>query len=229
MGMVSSNGVKEADLLEVGRSQRQKNSRRKKQKRNRDIKKVVAVVLIIAIVVSVRFMTDAYLDNKAMDYLKTGEVPSWVDSRLLDEGNKSRPQLPLDEVNGIVIHYVANPGSSAEANRNYFNNPDTVVSSHFVVGLDGEIIQCVPLYEQSVASNSRNVDTIAIEVCHPDESGKFSMTTMNSLIKLTGWLMTTCRLAEDDIIRHYDITGKLCPKYYVEHEDAWEDFKSQLK
>ena len=216
-------------MVEVGRSQRQKRIKKQRKKRNSTIKKITAVVLIVTIVVSVRFITDAYLDSKAMDYIKTGEVPSWVDSRLLDEDGKSRPQYPLEEISGIVIHYVANPGSSAEANRNYFNKPDTVVSSHFVVGLDGEVIQCVPLYEQAVASNTRNVDTISIEVCHPDASGKFSPTTMNSLVKLTSWLMTTGRVKRDDVIRHYDVTGKLCPKYYVEHEDAWEDFKNRLK
>lgn len=35
-------------------------------------------------------------------------------------------------------------------------------------------------------------------------------------------------LDEEDVIRHYDVTGKNCPKYYVEHEDAWETFKTDL-
>ena len=30
------------------------------------------------------------------------------------------------------------------------------------------------------------------------------------------------------MIRHYDVTGKMCPKYYVEHEDAWLVFKQDL-
>ena len=34
---------------------------------------------------------------------------------------------------------------------------------------------------------------------------------------------------EKDIIRHYDVTGKLCPKYYVEHPDAWEKLKKDAK
>lgn len=189
----------------------------------------MAVVLIIAMVISVRMITDAYLDNKAMEYLRTGEVPDWIEQQLIDEDGAARPGRQLEEVNGVVIHYVANPGTSAEANRNYFNKESTKVSSHFIVGLDGEIIQCVPLYEQSVASNTRNWDTIAIEVCHPDKEGKFSTKTMDSVLKLTNWLVDTCRLDRDDVIRHYDITGKLCPKYYVEHEGEWENFKRQIK
>ena len=35
-------------------------------------------------------------------------------------------------------------------------------------------------------------------------------------------------LTADDVIRHYDVTGKNCPKYFVEHEDAWETFKENV-
>ena len=30
------------------------------------------------------------------------------------------------------------------------------------------------------------------------------------------------------MIRHYDVTGKNCPKYFVEHEDEWEQFKKDV-
>ena len=30
------------------------------------------------------------------------------------------------------------------------------------------------------------------------------------------------------MIRHYDITGKDCPKYFVENEAAWETFRSDV-
>lgn len=213
----------------MSRSERSKRIKRNRRSRNSKLKKVIALVLIVAVVVSVRVITDAYLDHQAMEYLRTGEVPDWVEQQFIDKDGAARPGTPLEEINGIVIHYVANPGSSAEANRNYFNKPDTGVSSHFIVGLNGEIIQCVPLYEEAVASNTRNVDTISIEVCHPDESGKFSATTMDSLIKLTSWLTDSARVSKKDIIRHYDVTGKLCPKYYVENEDAWNDFKKQIE
>ena len=35
-------------------------------------------------------------------------------------------------------------------------------------------------------------------------------------------------LSADDVIRHYDVTGKKCPLYFVEHEDAWEQFHKDL-
>ena len=35
-------------------------------------------------------------------------------------------------------------------------------------------------------------------------------------------------LSQEDVIRHYDVTGKICPKYFVEHEDAWEEFRDNV-
>ena len=161
--------------------------------------------------------------------LKGVETPDWVDVRLLDPDGAARSGEELKKVNGIVIHYVGNPGTTAQANRNYFNMPDTEVCSHFVVGLDGEIIQCLPLYEKSAASNNRNGDTISIEVCHPDDGGKFGAKTYASLVKLASWLCDTCGFKNEDcILRHYDITGKLCPIYYVEHEDAWRKLQKDI-
>ena len=75
---------------------------------------------------------------------------------------------------------------------------------------------------------SENADTVSIEVCHPDETGKFTDATYRSLVQLTAWLCVKFDLKEDQIIRHYDVTGKNCPKYFVENEDAWEMFKDNV-
>lgn len=156
-------------------------------------------------------------------------LPEWVDEQLIHKHTTARTGVLLEDINNIVIHYVGNPNTTAENNRNYFDNPTTTVSSHFVVGLRGEIIQCVPIYERSAASNHRNKDTISIETCHPDESGKFNQDTYNSLVKLTAFLCYEFDLKADDVIRHYDITGKICPKYYVENEDEWNNFKKDVE
>ena len=155
------------------------------------------------------------------------EIPEWIDVDLLPLNEWSRPGEPLEEINGVVIHYVGNPGTSAAANRSFFANlattHETSVSSHFLVGLEGEILQCVPLSEISYCSNRRNYDTIAIEVCHPDDTGEFSPETLESVERLTAWLCAAFGLDTDQVIRHYDVTGKICPKYYVENQDAWSD------
>ena len=155
-----------------------------------------------------------------------------IDVQLLDVNPYSRPGIESNGITGIVIHYTANPGSTAQENRDYFNglqySQETSASSNFIVGLAGEIIQCVPTWEVAYASNDRNYDTVSIEVCHPDETGKFTNKTYRSLVQLTAWLCVKFDLTEDDVIRHYDVTGKNCPKYFVEHEDAWADFKANV-
>ena len=132
----------------------------------------------------------------------------------------------------MVVHYTANPGSTAQQNRDYFENlkdtHTTKVSSNFVIGLEGEIIQCIPTSEIAYASNSRNTDTVSIECCHTDETGKFTDATYDSLVQLTAFLCSKLNLTENDVIRHYDITGKDCPKYFVENEAAWETFRSDV-
>lgn len=192
----------------------------------------IAIGLVCALLVIGAATAAYFLWHNANPALKDTpgygvEIPDWITQDLLPINEYSRPGEPLPEVNGIVIHYVGNPGTSAKANRDYFANlavtHETSVSSHFLVGLEGEIIQCVPISEISYCSNNRNYDTIAIEVCHDDETGEFSQQTLESVERLTAWLCATFDLSTEQVIRHYDVTGKICPKYYVEHEDAWSD------
>lgn len=151
---------------------------------------------------------------------------------LLDVNEYSRPGIPLKKIKGIVVHYTANPGSTAAENRNYFeglkDSHETKVSSHFVIGIEGEIVQCIPSSEIAYASNSRNDDTLSIECCHKDETGEFTEATYDSLVKLVGWLCYRFGLESSDVIRHYDVTEKICPKYFVDHPDAWEQFKKDV-
>ena len=151
---------------------------------------------------------------------------------MLTSNEYSRPGTPLEKVKGIVVHYTANPGTTAKNNRDYFqglkDSHETKASSHFVVGIEGEIVQCIPSSEIAYASNSRNEDTLSIECCHVDESGAFKKDTYISLVRLTGWLCYRFNLTYEDVIRHYDVTGKNCPKYYVEHPDKWQEFKKDV-
>ena len=78
-------------------------------------------------------------------------VPDWIVQDILPINEYSRPGIGLSEVNGVVVHYTGNPGTTAEQNRSYFGylaeTKEAYASSHFVIGIDGQIIQCVPLNE----------------------------------------------------------------------------------
>ena len=156
-----------------------------------------------------------------------------LDVELLTVNPYSRPGTQTDKIRGIVVHYTANPGATAMENRNYFeglkDTHSTKASSNFVVGLEGEIVQCVPTWEVAYASNNRNTDTVSIECCHPDKSGEFTDKTYRSVVNLCAWLCLKFDLDEKDVIRHYDVTGKNCPKYFVEDEEAWKTFREDVK
>ena len=170
--------------------------------------------------------------QKKNQYADVDATQPEMDVQLLDVNPYSRPGTTIDHVNGIVVHYTANPGSTAQDNRDYFNglkdSHETSASSNFVIGLEGEIIQCIPTWEMAYASNDRNADTISIECCHPDESGAFQEVTYQSLVELVAFLCGKFNLTMDNVIRHYDVTGKDFPKYFVENSNAWSDFKTDL-
>ena len=208
---------------------KRKRNRKKKQffASNPYIKWGLMILAVLTIVLAVRGVT-----SPGSMYIDVDASEPDIDVQLLDVNPYSRPGIESDGITGIVIHYTANPGSTAQDNRDYFNglqySQETSASSNFVVGLDGEIIQCVPTWEVAYASNDRNYDTVSIEVCHPDESGKFTDKTYRSLVQLTAWLCVKFNLTADDVIRHYDVTGKNCPKYFVENEEVWAAFKENV-
>lgn len=192
---------------------------------------IVIVIFVLIIVVILRLSSCIGGRGGATSKVVTTQPEFTVD--LLTCNEYSRPGIERSEINGIVVHYTANPGSTAKQNRDYFEGLKdshlTKASSHFVIGIDGEIIQCIPTAELAYASNDRNSDTIAIECCHPDETGEFTEETYDSLVELVSWLCGKFQLEPEDVIRHYDITGKACPLYYVEHEDQWQQFRQDIQ
>ena len=195
----------------------------------------VVLLLLLIILAAVRIFVFRQEDEEVYIELDDKEISAAKPEMkvdLLTVNENSRPGTQSGKIAGIVIHYTANPGSTAQQNRDYFENlkdsQQTQVSSHFVIGLEGEIIQCIPSSEMSYATNERNVDTLSIECCHPDETGKLKKATYNSLVELTAWLCSRFMLSTDDIIRHYDVTGKNCPKYFVENPEKWEQFKEDV-
>lgn len=145
---------------------------------------------------------------------------------------------------GVTVHYVANPGSTAAANRMWFENGagGAHSSAHYIIGLQGEIIRCIPeneraqhagksyapTYDEMVKSN--NSRYLGIECCHPDASGRFSTLVYASLTALCADICRRYGFAPmKDIVRHYDISGKSCPLYYVNQPGAWEILRSDIQ
>lgn len=224
-----------AEYQKKKRSARGSFKRRRQRNRNLIITLLCIISIIFLFFLGFFVIRRAIVQEEAkkaslMDPL-AGAPP--LDVQLLSLNEYSRPGLALENVKNIAIHYTANPGSTAMDNRNYFENlkesHETKVSSHFIVGLHGEIVQCIPTSEMSYATNERNVDTISIECCHPDDTGQFTDDTYQSVVELTAWLCGRFSLdPSQNVIRHYDVTGKDCPRYYVQNPDAWEQMKTDI-
>jgi len=156
-----------------------------------------------------------------------------IQKNLLTINSMSRPGTKIGIIKGVVVHYVCNPGSSALANRNYFeslkNQTAKYASSHYIIGLQGEIINCVPENEVAYHAVGANSNYIGIECCHPDASGKFNDKTYASLIELCADICKRYGLnPETALIRHWDATKTMCPLYYVNNPAAWDKIKADV-
>lgn len=167
-----------------------------------------------------------------------------METKLLTPNKWSRPYDKLKGIKGLVVHWVENPKTSAEANWGYFENRKAgetgYGSTHYIVGLDGEVIHMIPDDEMAYHVGAKtytklaierfgpypNNCTIGIETCHLDWDGHYSTKTLESLAELISHL---CRIYDlhpiHDVVRHYDVTEKECPKFFVDRPKAWDWYK----
>lgn len=142
----------------------------------------------------------------------------------------------------LVIHYTGSPGGTAEANAKYFVTANRGASAHFFIGLKGEIVASVP--ENYTAwhcgakkyrhKECRNSNSIGIELCcnkisyntknATDQDWYFTTETIDAAVKFVADLMKKYNIDRNHIVRHYDVTGKICPAPFVHNELQWEYF-----
>lgn len=138
----------------------------------------------------------------------------------------------------IVIHFTANNGDTAKGNCNYFQGTNRNASAHYFVD-ENEIYQSVLDTDTAwhCGSNKyyhsycRNSNSIGVELCSRiDSKGKyyFKDETVNNAIELVKQLMIKYKLPIENIIRHYDVTHKVCPAPFIDNRKAWENFKNRL-
>lgn len=155
-------------------------------------------------------------------------------------GNASR-------IKYIVIHYTGAMGD-AKANCNYFAGGNRNASAHYFVGYGGDIWQSVE--DKNVAwhcgassykhAECRNSNSIGIEMCvrkkntasmdGTDKDWYFEDATVEAAAELTRHLMDKYGVPASRVIRHYDVTGKICPNPYVYNNTAhtWDEFKRMV-
>ena len=151
----------------------------------------------------------------------------------------------LSRIKYIVIHYVGALGG-AEANCKYYASQYIGASAHYFVGFSGEIWQSVE--DKNIAwhcgakkyvhPECRNANSIGIELCVRNKGVQsdtsrdwyFEDATVREAQKLTKMLMAKYSIPADRVIRHHDVTGKICPNPYVYNhtQHTWDAFKAAL-
>ena len=141
------------------------------------------------------------------------------------------------DIEYIVIHYTSNKGDTAQNNAVYFSrqklNPPA--SAHYFVD-ENEIWQSVLDTDTAWHCGAktyrhkycRNDNSLGIEICMNDKDGNIRLKSIANAIKLTKMLMQKYNISIDNVIRHYDVTGKDCPRPMVEDENLWYSFKQSL-
>lgn len=146
----------------------------------------------------------------------------------------------------IVIHYTGNDGDTAANNAKYYAQNLVKASAHYFVD-NREIIQSVPDLRIAWAvggdkwascattgggklhGKATNANSISIELCDVVKDGKLAPNaeTVKRAVELTRSLMAKYSIPAENVIRHFDVTGKLCPAYWAGKENA-EKWKTEF-
>lgn len=165
----------------------------------------------------------------------------WIND-YVKKNKYSRPGMKLEKVKGVILHYTANPSATAKNHADFFDGDDggayRYAGCHlFVDKKEKRLI--VPLSEVCYHANDKtskvsklgknaNFSTVGIEMCI-EKNGSIHKDTYAKTLELTIHLCKKYKLDEDDLYRHYDITGKNCPKPWVENPKEWTKFKADVK
>ena len=142
----------------------------------------------------------------------------------------------------IVMHYTANDGDTDEGNAHYFQGAGRRASAHYFVDEDSvtqsvrdrdAAWHCGGDLESShhpLRGICMNRNSLGVEMCSDIVGGKYTITpqTVDRAVELVKYLMAKYGIDVDHVVRHYDVTGKLCPEPWVRDESLWRKFKARL-
>lgn len=159
--------------------------------------------------------------------------------------NNYGSQRPKSAIEYLIIHYTANKGDTAVNNCRYYQRNlkaegKNVASAHYFIDDEG-VVQSV--YDNYVAysvggskwnndggrlyGKAKNYNSLSFELCG-DKTGKASQKTIENALKLVRSKMKEYNIPKERVIRHYDVTGKPCPLYWVDEMPWREEFWNRL-
>ena len=145
-----------------------------------------------------------------------------ISQRPADPGNYGAAR-DTSVIRYIVLHYTGNDGDSDEANASYFANNTVKTSAHYFVD-DDSVTRSVP--DSRIAwhvgakkyyhPEARNANSIGVELCDNRRDGTVypSQRTIDRALELVRGLMAKYSIPAERVIRHWDVSHKLCPAYW---------------
>lgn len=143
------------------------------------------------------------------------------------------------DIQYLVIHYTANDGDTARGNLSYFSRTTVQASAHYFVD-EKECCRSVP--DMDIAWHCgassykhpacRNANSIGVELCsRKDSAGNyyFMTQTVKNAAELVKSLMKQYGIDREHVLRHYDVTGKICPAPMVNDPNQWKAFLALLE
>lgn len=144
----------------------------------------------------------------------------------------------------IVVHYTANNGDTAANNGSYFAGANRQASAHYFVD-ETSVVQSVGDGDAAwhcggglqgagghgFHGKCTNRNSLGVEMCSDKVGGRYVITaaTVERTRELARYLMRRYNVPASRVIRHYDVTGKLCPEPWVRNPGLWQDFKTRLE
>lgn len=151
-----------------------------------------------------------------------------------------------DQIKYLCFHYTGNAGDRAVNNAKYYRNTVVQASAHYFVD-DEDVYQSVEDLEIAWAVGGKkwtdcprtgggslygvvtNGNSISIEMCGTFGNGerRASEATLQRAAELGRELMEKYQIPVERVVRHFDVTGKHCPAYMMDH-GAWEAFRGRI-
>ena len=138
----------------------------------------------------------------------------------------------------IVVHYTANDGDSDDSNAKYFRDNVVKASANYFVDDDSITCTVPPEYIAYHCGaytyyhpSCRNYNSIGVELCDAHKDGIVMATekTQANAAELIAMLMRKYNIPIQNVIRHYDVTHKNCPAYWVKDPAGFEKFKKMIQ
>lgn len=155
---------------------------------------------------------------------------------LADKSNYTKKENR--KIQYIVVHYTANDGDKAQGNGYYFSQPNRGASAHYFVD-ENEVVRSVK--DKDIAWHCgaknymhkfcRNENSIAVEICSRKNlfgDYYFKAKSLDNASVLITELMETYNIPIENVVRHFDVTGKICPAPLIDVK-KWNEFKEQIR